>query len=103
MFLQTPAPRFRSSLGFGSRLEASEHEFVDFICSHADQGDGLDLILAQAGSSKGTALVRCKALDLVGGLRLIRIDPSASPEPASACDGQRKAVITKSLGLQPCS
>ncbi len=72
---------------------------MNLISSHGDQRDGSNLILAQAALSKGAALVPCKAPDLVGGLRLIQIDRPESPEPAPASDGQRKAVITESLGL----
>jgi len=88
--------------GLGSRSDASEHELVDLVSSHAYQGDGVDLLLSQAASSKGTSLVRRESLDLVGWLRLVGVDRSESPEPPAACNGQWEAMIAEALGLQAC-
>jgi len=76
---------------------------MDLISAHTYQGDRSSLLRGQAASSKRTALVGCEALDFMGRLRLIRVDPSGSPEPPPAAGGEGEAVIAESLGLQTCA
>jgi hypothetical protein len=75
---------------------------VDLVGSHAYQRDGVDLLRGQATSTKRTTLIRCEAFDFVRGLRLIRIDRPEPPESASPGCREWEAVITETLGLQPC-
>jgi hypothetical protein len=73
---------------------------MNLVRSHTDQRNSVDLVVGQSASSEGAALVRGQSLELVGRLRLIRVDGPKSPEPPAPANRDWHAVIPEAFSLQ---